>query len=51
MGVRRPDEPMVPGRLLGVEDPETGGVTVRCLVEDADGHRFLRAVAEVWSAM
>ena len=42
-----PDEPMAPGRLLGVDDPETGGVTVRRLVEE-DGRRYLRAAAEGW---
>ena len=37
-----PYEPMAPGRLLGVDDPETGRVTVRRLVEE-DGRRILRA--------
>ena len=42
-----PDEPMAPGRLVGVDDPETGGVTVRRLVEEG-GRRYLRAVGVGW---
>ena len=33
---------MAAERLVGVDDPETGGVTVRRLVEE-DGKRYLRA--------
>ena len=42
-----PDEPMAPGRLVGVDDPETGEVTVRRLVEE-DGRRMLRAADPAW---
>ena len=42
-----PDEPMVPGRLLGVDDPETGHVTVQWLVEEG-GRRILRAAHRAW---
>ena len=42
-----PDEPMAPGRLVGVDDPAAGGVTVRRLVEE-DGRRILRAADPAW---
>ena len=42
-----PDEPMRPGCLVGVDQPETAGVTVRRLVEE-DGRRLLRAEAAGW---
>ena len=42
-----PDEPMAPGRLLGVDDPKTGEVTVRWLVAE-DGRRILRAADPAW---
>ena len=42
-----PDEPMAPGRLLGVDDPERDGVTVRRLVEE-DGCWILRAAVPGW---
>ena len=42
-----PDEPMAPGLLLGVDDPETGKVTVRRLVVE-DGRRILRAADPGW---
>ena len=42
-----PDEPMAPGLLLGVDDPETGKVTVRRLVVE-DGRRILRASDPAW---
>ena len=42
-----PDEPMAPGRLVGVDDPETGGVTVRRLAEE-DGRLVLRAADPGW---
>ena len=42
-----PDEPMASGLLLGVDDQETGDVTVRRLVEE-DGRRYLRATDPAW---
>ena len=42
-----PDEPMAPGLLVGVDDPERDGVTVRRLVEE-DGRRILRAADPGW---
>ena len=42
-----PDEPMAPGRLVGVDDPATGSVAVRRLVEE-DGRRILRAADPAW---
>ena len=42
-----PDEPMGPGRLLGVDDPEAGVVTVRRLVEE-DGRMILRSADPGW---
>ena len=42
-----PDEPMAPGRLVGVDDPATGSVAVRRLVGE-DGRRILRAADPAW---
>ena len=42
-----PDEPMAPGRLVGVDDAESGGVTVRRLVAE-DGRLLLRAADPGW---
>ena len=42
-----PEEPMAPGRLVGVDDPATCGVTVRRLVGE-DGRRILRAADPAW---
>ena len=42
-----PDEPVAPGRLVGVDDPETGAVTVQRLVEE-NGCRILRAADRAW---
>ena len=42
-----PDEPMAPGLLVGVDDQETGGTTVRRLAEE-DGRRILRAADRAW---
>ena len=45
-----PDEPMAPGRLVGVDDRETGETTVRRLVEE-DGRLILRAADAGWPDM
>ena len=42
-----PDEPMRPGRMVGVDEPEAGGVTVRRLVEEG-GRLLLSADAPGW---